>query len=68
MRVVHAKEELHESFERATSEAKAAFGNGAVFIERFVQDPRHIEVWDDLNLAAQHYSRLSNRYKGANSW
>ena len=44
MRVVHAREELHDSFERATSEAKSAFGNGSMFIERFVQNPRHIEV------------------------
>lgn len=44
MRVVHAREELHDAFERATSEAKSAFGNGSMFIERFVQNPRHIEV------------------------
>jgi len=44
MRVVLSQEDLRDSFERATSEAKAAFGNGAVFIERFVQNPRHIEV------------------------
>lgn len=44
MRVVRKKEDLKESFERATSEAKAAFGNGAVFIEKFIENPRHIEV------------------------
>jgi pyruvate carboxylase len=31
-------------FNLASSEAKAAFGNGAMFIERFVERPRHIEV------------------------
>lgn len=31
-------------FERASSEAKAAFGNGAMFIEKFIERPRHIEV------------------------
>ncbi len=45
MRVVTKKEDLRDSFERATSEAQSAFGNGAVFIERYVQNPRHIEVY-----------------------
>eukprot|EP00607_Mallomonas_marina_P006361 CAMPEP_0182425242 /NCGR_PEP_ID=MMETSP1167-20130531/11595_1 /TAXON_ID=2988 /ORGANISM="Mallomonas Sp, Strain CCMP3275" /LENGTH=1188 /DNA_ID=CAMNT_0024605739 /DNA_START=92 /DNA_END=3658 /DNA_ORIENTATION=+ len=44
MRVVTKAEELKENFERASSEALSAFGNGAVFIERFVHRPRHIEV------------------------
>jgi len=37
-------QEVKESFERASSEAKAAFGDGAMFIEKFVERPRHIEV------------------------
>ncbi len=44
MRVVRAEDELAEAFARATSEAKASFGDGTVFIERFVASPRHIEV------------------------
>ncbi|KAG8297973.1 hypothetical protein J6590_025190 [Homalodisca vitripennis] len=44
MRVVRKMEEVKENFERATSEAAAAFGNGAMFIERFIERPRHIEV------------------------
>ncbi|KAK9512583.1 hypothetical protein O3M35_000978 [Rhynocoris fuscipes] len=44
MRVVRNMEEVKEAFERATSEAAAAFGNGAMFIEKFVERPRHIEV------------------------
>ncbi|XP_034178667.1 pyruvate carboxylase isoform X1 [Osmia lignaria lignaria] len=44
MRVVRQMEEVRESFERASSEAKAAFGNGAMFIEKFIERPRHIEV------------------------
>lgn len=39
-----AEEELEDAFERASAEAKAAFGNGAMFVEKFVEDPRHIEV------------------------
>lgn len=44
MRVVKNFEELEENFRRAQSEAKAAFGNGSMFIERFIERPRHIEV------------------------
>ena len=44
MRVVTKEEDLKESFERASSEALTAFGDGSVFIERFVYKPRHIEV------------------------
>lgn len=44
MRVVRNAEDLKESFERATSEAKSAFGNGTVFVERFLDKPKHIEV------------------------
>ncbi|KAI9683354.1 MAG: pyruvate carboxylase [Trizodia sp. TS-e1964] len=44
MRVVRSQDTLKDSFERATSEAKSAFGNGTVFIERFLDRPKHIEV------------------------
>ncbi|XP_054035364.1 pyruvate carboxylase, mitochondrial-like, partial [Dryobates pubescens] len=44
MRVVRTPEELEESFSRATSEALAAFGSGALFVEKFIERPRHIEV------------------------
>lgn len=44
MRIVRKDSELENSFERAVSEAVNAFGDGAVFIERFVTSPRHIEI------------------------
>ncbi|KAG5187976.1 putative carboxylase [Tribonema minus] len=44
MRVVESADKLEEGFHRATSEAKAAFGDGSIFIERYVYKPRHIEV------------------------
>lgn len=44
MRVVRKMEEVEENFQRASSEALAAFGNGAMFIEKFIERPRHIEV------------------------
>lgn len=42
--MVRNMSELNENFERATSEALSAFGNGALFIEKFIEHPRHIEV------------------------
>ncbi len=44
MRKVEKVEEFEEQMERAVSEAVSAFGNGAVFIEKFVTKPRHIEI------------------------
>ncbi|XP_077444818.1 pyruvate carboxylase, mitochondrial-like isoform X1 [Stigmatopora argus] len=44
MRVVREYEELEENYQRAYSEALTAFGNGALFIEKFIEKPRHIEV------------------------
>lgn len=44
MRVVREQASLKDAFERATSEAKSAFGNGTVFVERFLVKPKHIEV------------------------
>lgn len=37
-------QELDDAFERARSEAQAAFGDGALFLEKFIERPRHIEV------------------------
>ena len=44
MRIVESREGIAEGFARATSEAKSAFGDGRVFIEKFIADPRHIEI------------------------
>ena len=44
MRIVREPSELEEAFERARSEAASAFGDGTVFIERYIAEPRHIEV------------------------
>jgi acetyl-CoA carboxylase biotin carboxylase subunit len=44
MRIVEQESELKEGLERAISEAKNAFGDGSVFIEKYVAGPRHIEV------------------------
>lgn len=44
MRVIRSHEELGENLERAQSEALTAFGNAAMFVERYVEAPRHVEV------------------------
>ncbi len=44
MRIVHKEEELEAEMERAVSEAKSAFGDGSVFIEKFIVNPKHIEI------------------------
>ncbi|MCY4228289.1 MAG: acetyl/propionyl/methylcrotonyl-CoA carboxylase subunit alpha [Gammaproteobacteria bacterium] len=44
MRIAHDKAECREGFERATSEAQSSFGDGRIFIEKFISNPRHIEI------------------------
>ncbi len=44
MRIVENSEEFEEQMKLAVSEATSAFGNGSVFIERYVAGPRHIEI------------------------
>ena len=44
MRIVNGRDELREGMERAISEAQSAFGDGSVFIEKYVTSPRHIEI------------------------
>jgi acetyl-CoA carboxylase biotin carboxylase subunit len=44
MRIVEKIEDFEEQMKMAVSEATSAFGNGAVFIEKYVKGPRHIEI------------------------
>ena len=44
MRIVRSEDEIENSFTMATNEALNAFGNGDVYIEKFVEEPRHIEI------------------------
>jgi propionyl-CoA carboxylase alpha chain len=44
MRIAHSRAEVAEGFVRARSEAKSSFGDDRVFIEKFILDPRHIEI------------------------
>ncbi|MDB9775502.1 acetyl-CoA carboxylase biotin carboxylase subunit [Vicingaceae bacterium] len=55
MRIVERVEDFEEQMDRAVSEAVSSFGDGAVFIERYVGSPRHIEI---QILADQHGNTL----------
>jgi len=59
MRIVRNSEEVAEAFERARSEAKASFGNDEVYCERFVENPKHIEV----QILGDHHGNLVHLYE-----
>ncbi|MGD0419469.1 MAG: acetyl/propionyl/methylcrotonyl-CoA carboxylase subunit alpha [Xanthobacteraceae bacterium] len=44
MRIAFSKAEVAENFARARSEAKSGFGDDRIFLEKFITDPRHIEI------------------------
>jgi propionyl-CoA carboxylase alpha chain len=44
MRIAFSRAEVAENFARARSEAKSSFGDDRVFIEKFITDPRHVEI------------------------
>jgi len=44
MRIAWNSEEARDGFQRATNEAKSSFGDDRVFVEKFIEDPRHIEI------------------------
>jgi propionyl-CoA carboxylase alpha chain len=54
MRIVHAAGDMQEQMERAISEATSSFGDGSVFIEKYVRSPRHIEV----QIMADHHGNV----------
>jgi acetyl-CoA carboxylase biotin carboxylase subunit len=43
MRIVRGTEELEKAFETASSEASKAFGDGSIYLEKYLEEPRHIE-------------------------
>ncbi len=44
MRIAYSRDEVAEGFARAKSEAKSSFGDDRVFVEKFIVNPRHIEI------------------------
>src|SRR6201999_4028090 len=59
MRVVRSGEELKKSFPEARNEAKNAFGDDTVFLEKFVEHPKHIEV----QIAADTHGNIVHLYE-----
>ena len=53
MRAIWAESELEKSWESAVQEATAAFGNGGMYMEKFIEEPRHIEI----QVAGDQYGR-----------
>lgn len=44
MRIIWKEEEMVANYESASKEAEAAFGNGAMYMEKYIEEPRHIEI------------------------
>jgi pyruvate carboxylase len=59
MRVARKESELEEAFQRASSEAKAAVGDGRLFVERLVSQARHIEV----QVMGDHFGQVVHLYE-----
>jgi acetyl-CoA carboxylase biotin carboxylase subunit len=54
MRINWNEEELITNFESASKEAEAAFGNGAMYMEKYIEEPRHIEI----QIAGDQYGKV----------
>jgi len=54
MRINWNEEELIQNFESASKEAEAAFGNGAMYMEKYIEEPRHIEI----QIAGDQYGKV----------
>ena len=44
MRIAYSRKEVEEGFNSSKSEAKSSFGDDRVFIEKYIEEPRHIEI------------------------
>lgn len=51
--------EMTDLFNRASAEAKAAFGDGSMFVEKYVEEPRHIEI----QILADSYGNVVHLYE-----
>lgn len=54
MHIVRQKDDLKDELERASREAEKYFGDGTVFVEQYIENPRHIEV----QILADHYGNI----------
>ena len=58
MRIVNSEEEMPKEFEEARNEAKKAFGDDKIFVEKYLRDPKHIEV----QVLADNYGNVVHLY------
>jgi acetyl-CoA carboxylase biotin carboxylase subunit len=56
MRVVHKESEIEKAYENAKTEAAASFKNDGIYMEKFVEEPRHIEI----QIAGDQYGNISH--------
>ncbi|MFM7758128.1 MAG: acetyl/propionyl/methylcrotonyl-CoA carboxylase subunit alpha [Crocinitomicaceae bacterium] len=69
MRLVHKEEEFEEQMNMAQSEARSSFGDDAVYIEKFVEKPRHIEIqvfadqWDNVVYLFERECSIQRRHQ-----
>ncbi len=54
MRIIWKEDELESQFEHAVKEAEASFGNGAMYMEKYIEEPRHIEI----QIAGDQYGKV----------
>ncbi len=54
MRIVGKEEEMEAHYESASKEAEAAFSNGALYMEKYIEEPRHIEI----QIAGDQYGKV----------
>ena len=59
MRIVREESNLIDAYEEASGEARTAFGDATVFLEKFIENPKHIEV----QLLGDHYGNLVQLYE-----
>ena len=59
MRIAHVPEELENAYIEAKQEAKACFENDEVYMERYIEDPKHIEV----QILGDHYGHVIHLYE-----
>ena len=59
MRIVRNEHELADAYERAKSEARSAFGSDEVYIEKLIENPKHIEV----QILADHHGNIVHLYE-----
>ncbi|MDY0406000.1 pyruvate carboxylase [Virgibacillus sp. 179-BFC.A HS] len=59
MRIVRSANGLSEAYDRAKSEAKAAFGNNEIYVEKLIEHPKHIEV----QIIGDHHGNIVHLYE-----